>query len=111
MVKSLNTIKDMIDQYVKMLESCIAVDTIILFGSYSRGTALEDSDIDLIVISDGFTEMPFLKRLEMLELLWPFTDAVEAIGYTKSEYEQYSNELRIASVARKEGKEIYRKAA
>ena len=49
----------------------IVVKSVYLFGSYARGDYLKKSDIDLIVISDDWKEMPFLKRLDVInEIIW-----------------------------------------
>jgi len=40
----------------------IVVDRVLLFGSQARGNAREDSDIDLIVISPNFADMPSWRR-------------------------------------------------
>ncbi len=56
-------------KYKKLLkEKGIKISKVILFGSYAKGTAKPDSDIDLAVISsqfgkDNFQEMIFLRKL------------------------------------------------
>ena len=45
-----------ISDYAANLESHIRVDRILLFGSYARGEATRDSDLDLIVVSSDFGE-------------------------------------------------------
>lgn len=44
----------------------IHIDKIILFGSQARGDAREDSDIDLLVVSSDFAQMPLYRRYEVL---------------------------------------------
>lgn len=43
-------------------------DKIILYGSYAKGNPREDSDIDLVVISNDFKNMNLRERLEILGL-------------------------------------------
>lgn len=50
------------DALPKLLEE-FKPDKIIIFGSRVRGTARKDSDIDVIVISSYFANIPFLKRM------------------------------------------------
>lgn len=47
-------------------EQGLKVEKIILFGSQARGDAMEDSDIDLLVVSPDFAKMPFHRRFEVL---------------------------------------------
>jgi uncharacterized protein len=79
-----------------------------LFGSRSKGEELKSSDLDLVVISEDFKEMNFLKRLEMLELKWPYTLPLEALGYTAGEFEDLSNNIGIVTEVKKYGMEVYR---
>ena len=59
---------------------------IILYGSYKDGNPREDSDIDLIVISENFKEMNLRERLEILGLAaGKIFEPIEALGYTEEE--------------------------
>jgi predicted nucleotidyltransferase len=58
----------------------------ILFGSYARGDFNYASDIDLLIISDEFSDN-INERLSFLNLKrWDAPD-VEPIGWTEKEYE------------------------
>ena len=65
----------------------IIPEKIILYGSYKDGNPREDSDIDLIVISENFKEMNLRERLEILGLAAGkiFFNPIEALGYTEEE--------------------------
>jgi len=52
---SLREIRDILSCYRKALKKHIRVKKVILFGSYTQGTAHKDSDIDVAVISEDFT--------------------------------------------------------
>lgn len=58
---------DQIDAAVKTLAAAAHPERIVLFGSYARGEAREDSDLDLLVIErqveDRAREMVRLRRL------------------------------------------------
>lgn len=45
-----------INKYVKEIKKKYNVSTIILFGSYAKGTENEDSDIDIAIVSDYFVK-------------------------------------------------------
>lgn len=44
--------RKVIRKYVDTLARQFAPDRVILFGSYAKGTAREDSDVDMLVIMD-----------------------------------------------------------
>ncbi len=68
----------------------ISVKEIYLFGSYAKGTFLKSSDIDLIVVSDDWKNLPFLKRLDVVnEIIWrEKLGNVEVIPVTSEEFEK-----------------------
>ncbi len=60
-------IQAVIGQFAEALKTQgIQIDRIILFGSQARGDAREDSDIDLLVVSSDFAQMPLYRRYEVL---------------------------------------------
>jgi len=69
MVKSTINIEilNSIEKYIKEISKYYKIDSIILFGSYAKGTNTEDSDIDIAIISsdikDKFDDMAKLMRL------------------------------------------------
>jgi predicted nucleotidyltransferase len=65
---------------------------VLIFGSRVKGTAREDSDIDIIVISSCFAGMPFLKRMPAMLKRISFPKHVDYICYTPEEYEKIKNE-------------------
>lgn len=49
----------------------VRVKEVYLFGSYARGDYLKSSDIDLVVVSDDWENIPFLKRFDIVnEAIW-----------------------------------------
>ncbi len=73
--------------YVEKLARQIGVKQAILTGSWAKGYYLEDSDVDLIVVSDDFAGMPFPDRLVYLQKNWKTRVPLEAFGYTTSEFQ------------------------
>ena len=54
-------------QFKKALESInIRVEQLILYGSHAVGTAREDSDIDVVVISSSFSDKGYWERIDIL---------------------------------------------
>ncbi len=76
---------------------------VLAFGSRARGNPLKESDLDLLVVSESFEEIPFIQRAP--QLLWdlrvPF--AIEVLCYTPEEYERKRKEIGIVKLASKEG--------
>lgn len=87
-------IKPVIKVYLKELKKKIKPQKVILFGSYARGTANKDSDIDLVILSDDFKKISFDKRLDLLidarEHQLTRKYAMDIFGYTPKEYAQAS---------------------
>ncbi|MCD5406064.1 MAG: nucleotidyltransferase domain-containing protein [Desulfotomaculum sp.] len=82
-------IERIIERYKKELKKCgINAEKIMLYGSYAKGTPREDSDIDLIIISEDFKDLNLRERLEVLGLTaGRVFEPIEALGYTAAEIE------------------------
>jgi len=81
-----------------------SVEEAILYGSYARGDARAWSDVDLIVISPGFEEEPFLDRLPVLYDAWDILRPYpELLAYTPEEFEEARHRLGIERIAHREG--------
>ncbi len=88
----------------------IPIDKIIFFGSSSNGTNTEDSDIDLIVLSNKFDNMNIFQKSKVTDglewlLVKEFQLPFDILYYSKKEWEN-SNNL-IITEAKKTGTVIY----
>ena len=61
-------IMDIVNQYVVKVCENYKVETIILFGSYAKGTNHQDSDIDIAIITDDFENSIFDEELNLTKL-------------------------------------------
>jgi predicted nucleotidyltransferase len=61
-------------------------EKIILFGSRVHGEAKEESDIDVIVVSNAFNDTPFLKRMPMVVRKTRFPKHVDYLCYSPEEF-------------------------
>ena len=84
-----------IDEIVRILVGECHPDKIILFGSYARGTATEDSDLDLAIVKE--TDLPRFKRstafrraLRANGRRWLFP--MDIVVYTPEEIAAYQND-------------------
>ena len=70
-------------------------ERVLIFGSRVRGTANKDSDIDVIVVSSYFADIPFLRRMPLVLKKVPFLKHVDYLCYTRSEYERIKDESSV----------------
>ncbi|MEM2971099.1 MAG: nucleotidyltransferase domain-containing protein [Candidatus Bathyarchaeia archaeon] len=94
-----------VKRYLKNLP--FKVDFAILFGSTVYGERLRDSDIDLIVVSDNFENMPFEKRILILQKFWKHDVMLEAFGFTPKEFASLKDKSIIVQEAVEKGKRIF----
>lgn len=57
-----------------------------LFGSYARGDWLNDSDVDVIVVSKAFENYGFTERIKQVRMLAPKNIGFEILAYTPEEF-------------------------
>jgi len=72
----------------RLLEAEIGLRSVVLFGSYARGNWLRDSDVDVIIVADGFKNKPFYEREYVTSKLWNYDYALEPWCYTSEEVEE-----------------------
>ncbi|WP_052833876.1 nucleotidyltransferase domain-containing protein [Staphylothermus marinus] len=96
----LNAVKELV---YSIQREGFRIDRIILFGSYAKGTWLKTSDIDLIIVSRDFKNIPFSKRLDIINkiiFIKNITPFIEVLPYTSEEFYERINKsivLRDAS--------------
>lgn len=58
-----------------------------MFGSHATGTAREDSDIDLVVISASFADKNYWERIDILsEAIYKVFAPIEVSAFTPEEW-------------------------
>ncbi|MEK7398358.1 MAG: nucleotidyltransferase domain-containing protein [Candidatus Poribacteria bacterium] len=70
-------------------------EKVIFFGSRVKGNAKSNSDIDIIIISSYFKDVPFLKRMPLVLKKVSFPKHVDYMCYTREEYDRIKNESSI----------------
>jgi predicted nucleotidyltransferase len=86
-----------ITEYKSRLEALgIRAKKIIVYGSHASGRAGEDSDLDLVVVSDDFGDMDLWERLCLLgRARKGIKRPMEILGLTEEEYEsEYDTFIR-----------------
>ena len=79
-----------IQQYIEKISKYYKIDAIILFGSYSKGTENEDSDIDIAIISSDFKDI-IEDGAKLIGLTWKIDTRIELHPITVEDYRKVSN--------------------
>lgn len=88
----------------------IQIDEIIIFGSYAEGTAKNDSDIDIIVISKDFRNKDIFERVQLTkDVHWKLVEKImkpfDIMYYSDEEWDKSSS--LIINAAKEKGELIY----
>jgi uncharacterized protein len=86
-----------LEQFCRRIEVAFQPDCIILHGSMARNTDTVASDIDIIVIADTLPQN-FLERLYQLNRLRNGTAPIEAVGYTRAEWEKMIDHFHLTAL-------------
>jgi len=77
-----------LEKFIKDLKKKFSINSIYLFGSFSKGNIHEGSDIDMIIIGD-FKE----RFIERIGIILELTDLpIEPLVYTEKEFRQMVQE-------------------
>lgn len=95
-----------ISDFGKALEAeRVRPQKIILFGSFSTDTQHPGSDIDLVVISEDFSDKDYWKRIDILSAaIYRVFQPIEAVAMTPEEWQR--GDSLIADYAR-QGEVVY----
>lgn len=108
--KSINPKKIAVD-YARSIKPVFQVQGVYLFGSSARGEMRQDSDIDLIILSEDFSHIPFIERLEQLNQRRTGTAlsvSMDIIGLTPEEFKDFrTNESQSLRQIYREAKRVY----
>jgi predicted nucleotidyltransferase len=102
--------QEIIEEYALELKKRIEISQIILFGSAARGKMTKDSDVDLIVLSNSFRNMDFIKRLQLLSharMGKARRVAMDILGYTPQEAKELSRDSSLLKEALRDGKLVW----
>lgn len=95
-----------IRDYISLLKKDIPVEGVFIFGSYAKGKAKKDSDIDIAVISNKFGKDLHNDGRYLMRKLWEVSGPpISPIGYSPKNFETNSPSPLLAEI-RKYGKEI-----
>ena len=101
--KTVRKVKEKIFQIAE--ESQLDIEQLIIFGSRAREDYTEDSDVDIVIVSEGFEGTEWYKRGQEFHFKWDYQEMPEPeiICLTPEEYRERSQKL--GDVVRKASKE------
>ncbi|RPH85276.1 MAG: nucleotidyltransferase domain-containing protein [Desulfobacteraceae bacterium] len=101
-------------EVIKFLKECLQekglnVSKLVVFGSQAKGTATEESDIDIVIVSEDFRKKNIFRRAGLtkdaeIRTIKKFMVPLDIITLTPEEYE---NRTSLAAVYAHEGKVVY----
>ncbi len=83
-------IVDSINRFIKEIKKKYNITAIILFGSYAKGTANEDSDIDIAVVSDEFDDIYDCMAI-LMGMTWDIDARIEPHPIKKKDFDEVSD--------------------
>ncbi len=96
-----------IQQAAQILGEAAGRAKVILFGSYARGEAQENSDLDFLVIEPELKDK-FREMVRLRQVLRPLRIPVDVLVYSQAEIEQQQYSCSSAVYwALREGKVLY----
>ena len=83
-----NSIIEIVKRYVEELENNgIKVREAIVFGSHTKGAGSEESDIDIALISDGFSGDRFEDRRRIVPLRRKIDSRIEPLPFRPEDFD------------------------
>lgn len=92
--------------FMRRLREDLEASEVYLFGSRVHGVPLEDSDLDMIVVSEKFKERSFIENMELLSRLWNGSFTIEMFPYTPEQIKKYNGRKVIITEALEKGIKI-----
>jgi len=101
-------IKKIVGSVTKTLKANdIAVDKIILYGSYAKGKPRDHSDIDIAIISPHFAGKKLLQiQAELAKVLSQYLSIVEPLGFDSKDFSSTEPGTLLGEI-KKSGKILY----
>lgn len=75
-------------------EQHVHIQKIVLYGSWANGRAHEESDTDVVVISDSFKGKDYWDRIDLLSrAIYKIFVPIEAVAMTQEEWDNNSSRV------------------
>ena len=83
-------IVESVNKFIEEIKKKYNITAVILFGSYAKGTANENSDIDIAVVSDDFDDIYDCMAI-LMGMTWDIDARIEPHPITTEDYRKISN--------------------
>jgi uncharacterized protein len=94
------TLDPALTRFAERLREELGAQRVLLFGSHARGTADAGSDYDLIIVAEGFRQVPRLKRAIGLRQLFYASGGhapIDLICLTPEEFDQARQRITLVA--------------
>ncbi len=102
-IEETSKLKASITEFIKAVNNKYLLERAYIFGSYASGTANEDSDIDIALVSGAFSGNSFTDNVEVGILTWGINTKIEAVAFRP---EDFNEDNLLASEILVNGKEL-----
>lgn len=99
-------LEDFRAKYLPELVKLFTPVSVFAFGSMVRGDSIEGSDLDLIVLSEKFRDMPWPERAHTVLDALKVVEAIDFFCYSPEELEKKRRRLGIVRTAMTEGVKV-----
>ena len=99
-------ISDFLSKYLDTIKTTYNPKGLWFFGSMISGNAKEESDLDLVLVSDKFKGRKFIYRMGNFLKIYDFPKHLDALCYTPDEFEKKKQEIGIVREAIETGEKI-----
>jgi len=94
-------VKKFVQDFAHRLKDEIEIEKVVLFGSYAKGIASAESDVDIVIISPDFAKMDTWQRFKVLDKAYQdYTYEVEYFGFTPREFGKASPLTALGEIKR-----------
>ena len=85
-----STVIEIINRFQQGIEARgIKPSKVILYGSFAENSSHEGSDIDIVVISEDFTDISFWERIDIIaEVIYEIFAPIDAVALTPEEWQK-----------------------
>lgn len=102
-LKSDPLVRLFLETYLPRIRKALDPQQVWVFGSRARGDALEDSDLDVLIVARSFVRVPWPDRAATILKQADVVHAIEFLCYTPAEFARKRRELGTVSAAVEEG--------
>ena len=79
-------IDSIVKEFAALVNKELNVSDIYIYGSYAKGTYIEDSDIDVVVVGDNFIGDPVEDMLKLMRIRRKVDNRIEPHPFKSSEF-------------------------